>query len=153
MKTFFIGSDVGKKEIHFTICLEGKIVNYKAVNNKRYELKRYIKSALSLMKSMDFEEDVDFDVIVAMEHTGIYINKLIDVLIKMNVKASVINAVKIKKTAGLDRGKNDKIDSKMIAEYAWRFYDELEIYSPMNPILVEIKTLTKERVKLVKMHK
>lgn len=149
MKRFFIGSDVGKKEIHFTIYFEGKSILYKAISNKKNDLKSYIKSAVSLIQSM-CEHENEYDLIVAMEHTGIYINKLIEVLIKMDVKASVINAVKIKKTAGLDRGKNDKIDSKMIAEYAWRYYDELEIYAPMDPILVEIKTLSKERAKLVK---
>lgn len=149
MKRFFIGSDVGKKEIHFTIYCEGKIILYKVINNKKNDLKRYIKSALSLIQSI-CANDNEYDVVVAMEHTGIYINKLIDILVKMEVKASVINAAKIKKTAGLDRGKNDKIDSKMIAEYAWRYYDELQIYTMMNPILEEIKTLSTERAKLVK---
>ena len=149
MKKFFIGSDVGKKEIHFTIYWEGKVINYKVVLNKKNELRKYIKSVLSLLESM-CDQDEEFDLIVAMEHTGIYTNKLLDVLVKMEIKGSVINAFKIKKTAGLDRSKNDKIDSKMIAEYAWRYYDELEIYIPMNPILVEIKTLSKQRIKLVK---
>jgi len=149
MKRFFIGSDVGKKEIHFSIYLEGKVIVYKAIPNKKNDLKRYIKGALSLIQSMCIKHE-EFEVVVAMEHTGIYINKLIDVLVQMRVKASVINAAKIKKTTGLDRSKNDKIDSKIIAEYAWRFHDEIEIYVPMSPILTEIKTLSKERAKLVK---
>lgn len=149
MKRFFIGADVGKKEIHFTICFEGENINYKVISNTRKALKSFIKSALSFINSLCTHE-VEFDLIVAMEHTGIYINKLTNVLVEMEIKASIINAAKVKKTAGLDRGKNDKIDSKMIAEYAWRYYDVLTIYTPMDPILQEIKTLSKERAKLVK---
>lgn len=149
MKRFFIGSDVGKKEIHFTIYFEGKSINYKVVPNNKKALKRYFKSGLSFINSLCIR-DVEFDVLVAMEYTGIYVNKLTNILVEMEIKTSLINAAKIKKTAGLDRSKNDKIDSKMIAEYAWRFYDELTIYTPMNPILQEIKILTKERANLVK---
>ncbi len=148
MKRFFIGSDVGKNEIHFTIFYEGKTILYKKINNKKNDLKKFIKSATSLIESIC--GDSDYHLVVAMEHTGIYVNKLLDVLMKMDVCTSVINAFKIKKVVGLDRSKNDKIDSKMIAEYAWRFSDELDIYTPMNPILVEIKTLSKQRAKLVK---
>jgi len=37
MKRFFIGSDVGKKEVHFTIYLEGKTINYKG-NGTHWDL-------------------------------------------------------------------------------------------------------------------
>jgi len=72
MKKFFIGSDVGKKEIHFTIYYEGKIILYKVISNKKNDLKRYIKSALSLIQSMCAHEN-EYDIVVAMEHTGIYV--------------------------------------------------------------------------------
>ena len=54
----------------------------------------------------------------------------------------------IKRSLGLTRGKNDKIDSRRIAEYAYRFYDKADIkgYCPSGIQRLRDLLTTRERL-------
>ena len=51
------------------------------------------------------------------EHTGLYSQNLSTFLSKMKVSYSMVSGLALKRSVGLKRGKTDKIDSKVIAEY------------------------------------
>lgn len=146
MKKIVIGADISKNHIDFTLYSEGTAMMHRQVDNNKKKLNEFL---LELLDMISIEWD-HFEIIVALEHTGIYGELLLQVVTNLNIKASVIHSALIKKVSNFDRIKNDKVDSKLIAEYAWRFWDKLNIYKPLAAVLKDIKTLMSERSKLVK---
>jgi transposase len=62
------------------------------------------------------------------------------------------NALQIKRSMGVVRGKTDKADCKTIAQYAYRFYDKLKPYTLPTATLLRLKALFAQRERLVSMH-
>lgn len=50
----------------------------------------------------------------------------------------------IKYSSGLQRGKNDKIDAKRIALYAFRYYDRMKVYQRSSVNIDALKLLSSE---------
>ena len=70
------------------------------------------------------QEPLD-SVLVCFEHTGLYSLPLAIFLEEREIPFSMIPALEIKRSLGITRGKNDFIDSKRIAEFAYRFRDKI----------------------------
>lgn len=90
------------------------------------------------------------EVLVVMEHTGLYSH-----LFELFLQAEGIGyckkpAAEIKQSIGLTRGKNDCIDARRIAQYGWLRREELmaEIY-PVG-LIIQLKDLLSYRNKLVR---
>ena len=66
-------------------------------------------------------------VLVCFEHTGLYSLPLAIFLEERQISFSMIPALEIKRSLGITRGKNDFIDSKRIAEFAYRFKDKITL--------------------------
>ena len=66
-------------------------------------------------------------VLVCFEHTGLYSLPLALYLEKEQIPFAMISALEIKKSLGITRGKNDRIDSKRIADFAARFQDKISV--------------------------
>jgi transposase len=62
------------------------------------------------------------------------------------------NALQIKRSMGVVRGKTDKADCKVIALYAYRFYDKLKPYTLPTATLLRLKALFAQRERLVSIH-
>ncbi|MFC2138346.1 transposase [Bacteroidota bacterium] len=60
------------------------------------------------------------------ENTGRYSRLLSVFLQDSSIDFAMVNALDLKKSMGLNRGKSDKKDAKTIALYAWRKRDELK---------------------------
>lgn len=89
---------------------------------------------------------------VCMENTGIYSLALNCFLHEKNIWQSVENALQIKRSMGVVRGKSDKADCKTIALYAYRFYDKLKPYVLPGKTLIRLRALFSQRERLVSMH-
>lgn len=66
-------------------------------------------------------------IIVCFEHTGLYSMSLALYLEEKKIPFSMIPALEIKRSLGITRGKNDFVDSKRIAEFAYRFNDKISV--------------------------
>src|SRR5688572_25881463 len=77
-------------------------------------------------------------VLVIMEHTGLYSNRFERFLQSHSIAYCKIAALQIKRSLGVTRGKNDKIDARRIAEYGWL---RKEILKPDDPLQQKIQTL------------
>ncbi|ELR81228.1 transposase, partial [Elizabethkingia anophelis R26] len=66
-------------------------------------------------------------VLICFEHTGLYSLPLALFLEKEGIPFAMVSALEIKKSMGITRGKNDVIDSKRIAEFAYRFKDKISL--------------------------
>jgi len=85
---------------------------------------------------------------ICMESTGVYGEALAYYLCSRNYRVAVEPPLKVKRAFHPTGHKNDRIDSCQIAEYAYRFQDELHIWQPKIQILEQIKVLLATREQL-----
>lgn len=141
---FFCGIDISKKTLDFCfIKSEGTKICALRVSNDKKGIKQAFKEArkegIALKKTL-----------FCCENTGIYTLTLANFLTEIKLKLWVENAVEIKKSQGLTRGKNDLIDAKRIAQYAIRFKDRCQFWSPKGDVLSKMKYLFSLRDRLAK---
>jgi transposase len=79
--------------------------------------------------------------VIVMESTGVYSEKLCHFLYEKSHLTCVENALKVKRAFGISPRKNDIIDSKRIAEYAFRFFDKLKFWKPTEHLIEQVKSL------------
>lgn len=89
------------------------------------------------------------EVLVVMEHTGIYTYGLEQYLYKEEIAYVKRPALDIKRSLGMVRGKTDKADAKFISKYGWMRKEELTPMKPVSDKLVELQHLMNYRDKLV----
>jgi len=84
------------------------------------------------------------------ENTGRY-SRLLAVFFEQNsLSFSMVNALDVKQSKGLIRGKSDKKDAKTLALYAFRKWNELEPTVLHAPVVGKLRQLLQLRDKLVK---
>ena len=90
------------------------------------------------------------ETLFCFEHTGWYCLMLSYFLFENNHRYCCVNAIEIKRSMGLRRGKSDKADAWEIANYAWLRRDELVPSIPPAKELIELKRMMSLREQLVK---
>lgn len=88
--------------------------------------------------------------IFAMEHTGGYEYKIIQFLTSKQVAFIRLPGLTIKRSLGIVRGKNDKVDAQRIALYVEEKQKSLEPSKPLDPIMMALKKLLSIRKRLVR---
>jgi len=150
MLKFTIGADISKDKINFALRFLNDYLLEKEVENTTSALNKFIKEVQSLVKSKAKEKKSDYSVEFIMEYTGIYGNLLIECLAGHKITMYVVSGLEIKKSSGITRGKNDKIDAQRIADYGIRFTDKLTPYSLCDNTLTELKCLNTKRSQMIK---
>jgi transposase len=140
---FYVGIDVSKKELDYSVIRNNKeFLHFKSTNDLKG-----IRSFIAMLKK---HEEFSFKTtLFCMEYTGIYNNKLLDYLLKENAYICLEPAIQIKKSGGILRGKNDKIDACRIAMYAYKNREELRLWKPKREIIDQLKLLTTVRSRLL----
>jgi transposase len=87
--------------------------------------------------------------IICIEATGVYGEHLCYWLTARNFRIAVEPPLKVKRAFTTSTHKNDEIDSRKIAEYAFRFQDELLFWQPKGDILEQIRVLLTTREQFV----
>ncbi|WP_252589846.1 transposase, partial [Solitalea agri] len=87
--------------------------------------------------------------LVCMEHTGVYVLGLSAFLQSRQITYALENPLQIKRSMGICRGKTDRADSSIIAQYALRFQDRLRAYQLPCATLQSIRILLGQRERLV----
>lgn len=139
MKNIIIGIDISSKTLD--ICIKEESVNYFSIENNVQVIKRF------------FKKYSNENVIIAMENTGRYNWNLFEALEKFNFKVYVISALHIKKSIGLVRGKNDKIDAFRICNFIEKNFQEIKDWKPSSSAVKKIKILLTERASRIKIKK
>jgi len=135
------GIDVGKMKNEIRIHTSQK---YKSFDNTIKGITSMVKWTLSISNYRKEE------ILFAFEHTGIYSQQLSVYLTENGYNYVMLPGLEIRRSMGITRGKDDKVDAKKIALYAYRRKDELEPYKLPEKNVVEIKKLLHLREKLVK---
>ena len=63
--------------------------------------------------------------LICFEHTGLYSLSLAQFLEQEGITYAMVPPLEIKRSLGITRGKNDIVDAKRIAEFAYRFSDKI----------------------------
>lgn len=145
--TFYLGVDVSKNELDFSLRCGKESLFHKEMTNTPQAIKQFFKELKSVP---DFKLD---QTLICLEHTGIYSNHLLALLVKMKANIWLESAIKIKRSMGLVRGKSDKIDAARIAQYAWEKRDQAVLWKPKREVVQKLAYLTTVRRSLVSMHK
>jgi len=103
-----------------------------------------------LLKELNKQLTAESRVIVVMEHTGKYSWRLETFLRSRSIDYCKVPALEIKRSQGMTRGKNDKIDAERIAAYGWLRRDELKADQPLAEGVRELQDLLRLRSKLVR---
>lgn len=136
-----IGIDVSKLKLDI-YCLSKK--TYQVVENSDEGIER--------MFSQLAVEGVDCNnCLVAFEHTGMYSNLLKAYCSARDIAFTVIPAIKIKRSSGLVRGKDDHIDAKRIAEYVEKNKSTIVLSSLDSESVSRLKKLMSLRKSQVNM--
>jgi transposase len=135
-----IGADLSKKSIDFATH---QFNTHLKVSNdpKGYqELMKWLKAQFT---------DVS-NVMIVMEHTGLYSFRLEQYLHQQHISFSKVSGLAIKRSMGLVRGKSDKQDAIRIARYGFEKADRLIIVQPINKNLQRLQMLHSIRQRLVR---
>jgi transposase len=149
MSRIYVGCDVSKAKIDFTIYIGERYETHRVVENTIEALNKFIEEIENF--SVLYEDvQPNNEVVFIAEYTGIYNNFLLNVLLTKNIKIALLHPYSIQNMGGLNRDKNDKVDSKRIAEYGRRFYDKLKFVEAKSSAIEELKTLNSLRTLFVK---
>jgi len=90
------------------------------------------------------------ELLFAFEHTGLYSFPLSVYLSENDFNYIMIPGLELKRSMGITRGKDDKIDARRIAEYAYEKKEKVKAYHLPSNEIIEIKRLLTLRQRLVK---
>jgi len=134
-----IGIDVSKNTIDVCAHLSQKSTEFANTNKG---VKRFLSWVKRDLKDMS-------EVLFVYEHTGMYSHILTIILQEIGCHYYVAPALDIKRSMGIVRGKDDRIDAKRIALYGYRLREEI-IPTVCCKSVEVLKSLMTLRSKLVK---
>lgn len=103
-----------------------------------------------LQESIQVSGSSKDSLVFCFENTGCYSRSLSVFLQDAGIQFCAIDALDLKRSMGLSRGKSDKKDAKVIAMYAWRRRDELVSSKLPGPVFDQLSALLSHREMLIK---
>jgi transposase len=144
-KTNFIGVDISKDTLDLSL-IQGS--TYGTFHDKKVD--NSFKGFDVILEWMGKEKVKPEDCLFCMEHTGTYGLLFFAWLSQMGLDYCVEPGLKIKKSLGLTRGKNDKVDARRIADYAFTNKAKLKLFTLPSTLIIQVKQLLTYRDQLVK---
>ena len=135
-----IGADLSKKSIDLVCHL---LKNHIQINNTATGFKDF----LQWLKQQRINAS---KLMIVMEHTGLYSYCFERFLHKHHIAFCKVNALAIKRSIGLVRGKTDKWDATRIAAYGYEKKDQLTMDIPASDALKRLQMLHSTRDRLVR---
>lgn len=135
-----IGADLSKDSIDFACHLTSSHIR---VDNNE-------SGFLQLLKWLRQQKISIAKVMIVMEHTGIYSYVFENFLHIRHIAFTKVNALAIKRSAGLVRGKSDKLDAFRIAAYGHEKREKLKADKPRPDNLKRLSMLYSTREKFVR---
>lgn len=151
MKKIVIGIDISKEKLDATAIdvrngRPGVVrLDYRVFDNRAMGFRRMLVWARRLVKGVGLD-----DVLFCCETTGGYDRALCDYIYAKGFDIWRESALQIQRSCGVRRGKDDRADSLMIAEYAMRHLDKAVCYVSPDATIQELKALLLYRHRLVR---
>ena len=136
-----LGIDVSKKTIDVKLHL----------NENFHQFENTIKGFKAMLVWVKKQSGLVLgQVRICFEHTGLYSLPLAVFLTEQKIYFCMESALQIKRSLGLVRGKNDKIDAKRIAEYAYLRRELLKSFVLPSLNVLKLQKLLSLRERMVK---
>lgn len=144
----FIGIDISKGTFDIALIKDNNLLvmtsdDFPNTSSGIVKLEEFLKN-----QELNMQETL-----FCMEHTGIYCRLLSHYLTESNYHVWLEMPVNIIRSLGIQRGKNDTIDAKRIAEYACIRKDKAVLWEPPREIVIQINDLLTLRDRLVESRK
>lgn len=143
--TYFIGIDISKDSFDVCFCSEEHPDRF--VHGKFANSAAGCRQLLAWLKKHKVALDQCF---FAMEHTGWYTLELCCFLQDQQLGFALYSPLHLKRSLGLARGKNDRVDAQRIAHYAFLHRHKLTPTLLPSASLLKLKNLFAFRERLVK---
>ena len=140
----FIGIDISKSTLDWAVCTPQGGIVYQTQSANSEEA---VKGIINIIKTLPGFENLKS--VFCMEHTGIYNAHLLSHLHRFHFPIWLENSLQIKRSGGIQRGKNDAIDAVRIAQYAFRFKDKIRIWQPPRQVIQQLAALSAVRHRLL----
>ena len=139
--TSFVGIDISKQD--FDLALLDK----KGVTK---ETKKFNNSSTGFKKMKQWLENaiVIKEALFCLEHTGIYSLPICVFFEESGLNYTLQPGLQIKRSMGIQRGKNDKADAQIIGKYAYLNREEITGYTLPSNVLMKLKQLISYRERL-----
>jgi transposase len=131
-KRIFIGIDISSLTLDVCLLIDK--------SKESLVIKNEVKEIKALLKRFS-----KYELVIGMENTGRYNWPLFEVLTDSTHLAYVINPLHLKKSLGLVRGKNDRIDALRIAQFIEKNHEELKPWTCPSESIRKLKVLLTER--------
>ena len=142
---YYIGIDISKLTLDITILFECENITkteYYKIENKEKSISQFVKKKLGNFTSEQM--------LFCFEDTGIYSFPLACCLNDSNLTYWQVPSMEIKRSKGITRGKDDKIDSNAIAFYAYTHMHKFRPSRMSAKSIQQLRILFAEREKVVK---
>lgn len=141
---YFVGNDVSKETLDIAVVSSEGVVLEKQIANDARCIKQFV---LEFCQQRGVDRN---QLIICLEHTGMYANILLGVALKLDLKICIESPLQIQKSQGIIRGKSDHIDARRIAQYAFKNQGELRFWRPNRPVLQKVQALLVLRDRFIK---
>ena len=135
-----IGADLSKKSIDLVCHLL----------NTHLQVENSITGFTDLLQWMWQQKINPSETMIVMEHTGLYSYCFEKFLHQHQIVFCKVNALAIKRSIGIVRGKTDKLDAARIAAYGYEKKDKLVVDLPASDALKRLQMLHSTRERLVR---
>ena len=137
---FILGDDVSKLTLDISCASLNQHIKISNDSTGFKEFKKWaVQVGIDLKKSF-----------IVMEYTGGYEYRLIQFCEASSINYCRLPGLEIKKSLGMTRGKNDKVDSMRIATYGEEKIKKLQPAKPLNTAILKLKQLLSFRKKIVR---
>jgi transposase len=143
---FYVGIDVSKGTLDVALINEQQkeeTHHLKVVNNDEGIKEMFVWLKVK-QEGFNMEQ-----ALFCMEATGLYCYPLLQYLCQKNAAIWVENGIQIKRSMGILRGKNDKVDAIRIAQYASKNTEKVRLWEPTRAAVDKLKHLAALRERLV----
>ncbi|BCI62504.1 IS110 family transposase [Coprobacter secundus] len=129
----FVGLDVGKNTFDASLMsADEKEVSHNSFDNTSGGIQALLAWIASHQLSLS-------EVLFCAENMGNYVTELSVSSVYMGFSLALVCPLTIKKSIGLQRGKNDRIDARRITDYAVLHYRKLKLYKLPDKDLVRLR--------------
>lgn len=149
MQKSYLGIDVSKLSFDVSLIVVKKGQKQPIVSNK---FNNDAPGLLSFKTWLD-DHQVTFNAnsLLVIENTGIYHRLIWNFCTTHLLPLFIGNAADLKWSFGIARGKNDKVDSMRLCDYAYKNYEGIKPTAGLNHALITLKDLLSNRSKLLKL--
>ena len=112
------------------------------------------KGIKSMTKFLEKEHLIHLsETIFCMEFTGVYCRPLTTYLVDKECNVWIEMPINIIRSLGLQRGKNDRVDARRIALYAYKNKEDIKLWKPQREVILRLRDLLGLRERLISAQK